>query len=119
MTVGDDLQKICAEARPLIEDRLDLDEQLRSLRDFATENHLSWATIRAILTAEAKDKRDGGDRIQKLGEKASLATDYIVLMINAAIVANNRESSPQSPIAGLTVAAPIPDDGSIPSYLRR
>ena len=122
MSVGDNLKKICGAARPLIEEKLDLDDQFAELRDAAAEQGLSWGAIRSILLAEARDAKDGGDRLNTLAERHALATDYLALLQPSSNVAESLKTSPHlnstPPIAGLSAAA-FPDDGSIPPNLRR
>jgi hypothetical protein len=73
-----DLRNIVTEARPLVEQWLDLAEQFAALRDAATAKGLDWGQIKALLKAQVQDERDGGDgkRVNKIIDKAEFASTY-------------------------------------------
>lgn len=73
------LKAIVREARPLIEQQVDLAEQVAALRDAATDKGLDWSQIKALLKAMIQDERDetgDGKRVQKIIDKAEHASAY-------------------------------------------
>ncbi|MEQ9634631.1 MAG: hypothetical protein RLW68_00955 [Devosia marina] len=79
MSTSDALKSICTEARPLIEQHLDIAEQLVALRDAATAKGLEWSSVKALIKAQIQDERDEsgeGKRVKKIVEKAEFASAY-------------------------------------------
>lgn len=79
MTSSADLKAIFSEARPLIEQQLDLAEEVAALRDAATARGLDWSQIKALLKAQIQDERDetgNGKRVHKIVSKAENASAY-------------------------------------------
>lgn len=72
------LRQIFNDARPLVEQSLDLSEQFAAFRELATANGLDWSQIKALLKAQVQDeqKDDGKNRVGKIIEKADFATAY-------------------------------------------
>ena len=79
MSTSDDLRTIVTEARPLIEQWLDIGEQIAALREMATSRGLDWSQIKALLKAQILDERDesgSGERVQRIVKKAEYASAY-------------------------------------------
>lgn len=79
MASSTDLKAIFAEARPLIEQQLDLAELVVALRDAATDKGLDWSQIKALLKAQIQDERDDksdGKRVKAIVAKAEHASAY-------------------------------------------
>lgn len=79
MSTSDALRQIVTEARPLIEQWLDIGEQIAALRDVATAKGIDWSQTKALLKAQILDERDetgNGARVQKIIEKAEFAAAY-------------------------------------------
>jgi hypothetical protein len=72
------LRKIFDEARPLVEQALDLSDKFKGFRELATANGLDWSQIKALLKAQIQDERadDGKDRVGRIIEKADFAMAY-------------------------------------------
>jgi hypothetical protein len=51
MSTASDLKGIVSEARPLIEQWLDIAETMSGLREAATEKGLDWSQIKALVKA--------------------------------------------------------------------
>ena len=79
MITSDQLRKIMTEARPLVEQHLDIAEQLAALRDLVSSNGGDWSALKALIKAQIKDERDEtgeGKHVRKVLEKAEYATAY-------------------------------------------
>jgi hypothetical protein len=79
MSTSDALREICTEARPLIEQHLDIAVQLVALRELATVKGLEWSSVKSLLKASIEDERDengDGKRVRKIVEKAEFASAY-------------------------------------------
>jgi hypothetical protein len=79
MSTSTALKEICTEARPLIEQHLDIAAQLVALRELATAKGLEWSSIKGLLKAQIEDERDesgDGKRVRKIVEKAEFASAY-------------------------------------------
>ena len=77
------LKKIVAEARPLIEQQLDLAEQVAGLREVVTTAGGDWSQLKALVKAQIQDERDDagdGKRVRKILNKADYATSYATLL---------------------------------------
>lgn len=102
------LQRIAKEARPLIEQWLDLAEQFAVFREAATTHGLDWSAIKSLLKAQAQDERndDGTKRVDRIIEKADFATAYAdMLGLGSNMNENNFSSendldSPHDPDTG-------------------
>lgn len=72
------LKQIWRDARPLIEQQLDVAVQIAAFRELAAENGLDWSQIKALLKAEVQDERagSGNKHIDRVIEKADFATAY-------------------------------------------
>lgn len=97
MASSTDLCAICTEARPLIEQQLDLAEQVAALRDAATARGLDWSQIKALMKAQIQDERDGGNRVQRIIEKAEHASAYADMLGLANM--NEKNFSPTREVA--------------------
>lgn len=74
-----DLKKIVAEARPLIEQQIDLTEQVAGLREVVTAAGGDWSQLKALVKAQIQDERDDagdGKRVRKILDKADYAQGY-------------------------------------------
>lgn len=79
MSTSQALREICTEARPLIEQHLDIAAQLVALRELATAKGLEWSSVKGLLKAQIEDERDesgDGKRVRKIVEKAEFASAY-------------------------------------------
>lgn len=79
MSTSQALKTICTEARPLIEQHLDIAAQLVALRELATSQGLEWSSVKGLLKAQIEDERDEsgeGKRVRKIVEKAEFASAY-------------------------------------------
>lgn len=79
MSTSDALREICTEARPLIEQHLDIAAQLVALRELATAKGLEWSSVKGLLKAQIEDERDesgDGKRVKRIVEKAEFASAY-------------------------------------------
>lgn len=73
------LKKIVAEARPLIEQQLDLAEKVAGLREVVTTNGGDWSQLKALVKAQIQDERDDagdGKRVRKILDRADYAQTY-------------------------------------------
>jgi hypothetical protein len=98
-----DLRNIVTEARPLVEQWLDLAEQFAALRDVATAKGLDWGQIKALLKAQVQDERDGGDgkRVNKIIDKAEYASTYADMLGMGRVKLNeNNYFPPHDPETG-------------------
>lgn len=79
MLTSADLKKIVTEARPLIEQQLDLTEQVAGLREVVTAAGGDWSQLKALVKAQIQDERDeagDGKRVRKILDKADYAHGY-------------------------------------------
>lgn len=76
------LKQIWQDARPLIEQQLDVAVQIAAFRELAAENGLDWSQIKALLKAEVQDERagSGNKHIDRVIEKADFATAYAEML---------------------------------------
>lgn len=91
------LQQIAKEARPLIEQWLDLSEQFAAFRETATAHGLDWSAIKSLLKAQAQDARndEGTKRVDRIIAKADFATAYAdMLGLGSNMNENNFSSEP-------------------------
>jgi hypothetical protein len=71
------LRQIREDARPYIEQALDLAEVFTGFRKLASENGLDWGVIKALIKAEVQDEREGGDeKVKRIIDKADFASAY-------------------------------------------
>jgi hypothetical protein len=79
MLTSEQLKKIVTEARPLIEQQLDLTEQVAGLREVVTSHGGDWSQLKALVKAQIQDERDeagDGKRVRKILDKADYAQGY-------------------------------------------
>lgn len=76
MATTDALRDIWTEARPYIEQQLEIAEVVKGFREAATAKGIEWSTVKALIKAQIQDEKDGKDRVAKLVEKAEFATAY-------------------------------------------
>jgi hypothetical protein len=134
-----DIRNIAKEGRPIIARMMDDAEILAGLGKVCREKGIDWAQLKALLKAQIRDDRDeSGDNghVNKIIDRADAASAYADMLANM----NNESFSfapsaepptkpAPSPIAAETradaiepvtaTALQIPDDGSIPPFLRR
>lgn len=110
MTVADDVRNIATAAEPAIEAWLDAAEEITELRIAATEKGLEWSSLKAVIVARIKDRKDGGNRVQKLTEKADNALTYADALRNKIIFPDGEPSPPSA--KNPPVQAEAPRDGS-------
>lgn len=70
------LKDAFTEARPLIEQSLDIAEQLAAMRDVLTNKGIDWSQLKALVKAQVQDERDGKHRVGRIVEKADFACSY-------------------------------------------
>lgn len=71
------LRQIRADARPYIEQALELAEVFTGFRKLASENGLDWGVIKALIKAEVQDEKEGGsEKVDRIIEKADFAASY-------------------------------------------
>ncbi len=71
------LRQIRADARPYVEQALDLAEVFTGFRKLASENGLDWGVIKQLIKAELQDEKEGGDeKVSRIIEKADFASAY-------------------------------------------
>ena len=111
MTVADNLRALVSELRPLIDERLDIDERISEIRGPASDKGLDFSQAKSLVIALARDSRDGGERVAKLTAKADNASWYAD-MLKSPTVAETSNNSPQSPAdkssQSQSVASPSP-----------
>lgn len=72
-----ELQKIVADARPIVARQLDDAEQIAALRKLVADKGGDWSALKALVKAQEQDHRDGGDRhVQKILDKTDFASAY-------------------------------------------
>ena len=76
MATLDALREIWTEARPYIEQQLEVAEVVKGFREAATAKGLEWSSIKALIKAQIEDEKDGKDRVRKLVEKGEFTTAY-------------------------------------------
>jgi phytoene/squalene synthetase len=76
MSTIDALRDIWTEARPYVEQQLEVAEVIKSFREAATAKGLEWSSVKALIKAQIQDEKDGGDRVGKLVEKGQYTTAY-------------------------------------------
>lgn len=76
MSTLDALRNIWTEARPYIEQQLEVAEVIKGFREAATAKGLEWSTVKALIKAQIQDEKDGKNRVGALLEKAEFATAY-------------------------------------------
>ena len=83
MLTSTQLKKIVSEARPLIEQQLDLTEQIAGLREVVTAAGGDWSQLKALVKAQIQDERDeAGDVAEEMvssGAAPNAASVYNVL----------------------------------------
>jgi len=76
MSTLDALRGIWTEARPYIEQQLEVAEVIKGLREAATAKGLEWSSVKALIKAQIEDEKDGKHRVRKLVEKGEFTTAY-------------------------------------------
>lgn len=89
------LRQIRTDARPYIEQALDLAEVFTGFRKLASENGLDWGVIKALIKAEVQDEREGGsEKVERIITKADFASAYAdMLGLGTKMNENNNFSS--------------------------
>ena len=107
---GDDLRKMVAAARPLIEQWLELSDEFAAFRTAAREKEIDWSAVKALLKASIQDSADNGGRVAKILEKAGCASAYADMLGfgSAAKIEKNisRKQKPPIGAAALSVGTP-------------
>ena len=109
------LKQIVTEARPLIEQQLDLAEQIAGLREVVTANGGDWSQLKALVKAQVQDERDEageGKHVRKILERADYANAYADMLGLAKMNEFNSFSSSQPVEVSLTA---VQDADSSPS----
>ena len=95
------LKQIRADARPYVEQALDLAETFTGFRKLATENGLDWGVIKALIKAELQDEKEGGDaKVSRIIEKADFASAYADMLGLGSNMNENNFSADASEAAG-------------------
>lgn len=76
MSTLDALRDIWTEARPYIEQQLEVAEVIKGFREAATAKGLEWSSVKGLIKAHILDEQDSGNRVQKLIEKGEFTTAY-------------------------------------------
>lgn len=75
------LRQIYTEARPYVEQLVELNVAFTGFRKLATDNGLDWGQIKALLRAEIEDGEDGGsEKVDRIIQKAEYASEYAALL---------------------------------------
>lgn len=94
------LRQIRAEARPYIEQWLEIGEVFAGFRKLAADNDLDWGVIKALIKAEVQDEQDeegGSKRVTKIIDKADCASAYADMLGLGGDEKNNFSSADLSP----------------------
>lgn len=109
MSLVDEIRKVWAEARPLIEEQMAIAEKLAAMRDVASDKGIDWSQLKALIKATIADENSGktdDGRVAKLLEKASAAEQYADLL---GLTPSNLTQNNFSPVTGeVHEAAPEP-----------
>jgi hypothetical protein len=71
------LRQIRTDARPYVEQWLELATVFSGFRKLASENGLDWGVIKALIKAEIQDELEGGsNKVDRIIEKADFAAAY-------------------------------------------
>lgn len=76
MSTLDALRNIWTEARPYVEQQVDLAEVIKGFREAATAKGLEWSSIKALIKAQIEDEKDGKNRVRKLLDKSEFTAAY-------------------------------------------
>jgi hypothetical protein len=109
MLSSKDLKKIVAEARPLIEQQLDLTEQVAGLREVVTAAGGDWSQLKALVKAQIQDERDDagdGKRVKKILDKADYAQGYAGMLGMSKMNEQNYFAGDDDELAGLAALDP-------------
>lgn len=75
------LRQIHTEARPYVEQLVELNVVFTGFRKLATDNGLDWGQIKALLRAEIEDGEEGGsEKVDRIIKKAEYAGEYAALL---------------------------------------
>lgn len=75
------LRQIHTEARPYVEQLVELNVAFTGFRKLATDNGLDWGQIKALLRAEIEDGLAGGsEKVDRIIQKAEFAGEYAALL---------------------------------------
>ena len=88
MSDGAELRKIATAARPAIISWLEAAEELAGFSDLCRTKDIEWSQVKALLKAEYQDAQDGGQRVQKIIDKADRASAYAEMLAGADIPKN-------------------------------
>lgn len=77
-----ELRDIVTQARPLIEQQLELAEKIAGFRTIVSGKGGDWAQLKALIKAQIQDENDeaGGERVQRVLDKADAAGTYAALL---------------------------------------
>jgi hypothetical protein len=100
MTLAVYLRGVVSEARPLIEEWVDLGVQFAAIRDACKAKGLDWGQIKALIKAQVLDERDNGERVAKLIEKAEFASSYAAMLGLLPVDMNENNISGDTSLAG-------------------
>lgn len=70
------LKQIVTEARPIIERQIDDADLIAGLREVVASQGGDWSALKALIKAQIQDERDGGERVQKILDKAEFSAGY-------------------------------------------
>ncbi len=82
MLSSSELRDIVTHARPLIEQQIELAEKIAGFRTIVSGKGGDWAQLKALIKAQIQDENDesGGDRVQRVLDKADAAGTYAALL---------------------------------------
>lgn len=87
------LRQIHTEARPYVEQLVELNTVFTGFRKLATANGLDWGQIKALLRAEIEDGEEGGsEKVDRIIKKAEFAGEYATLLGLGSANMNNSNS---------------------------
>lgn len=101
------LRQIRADARPYIEQWLEIGEVFAGFRKLAADNDLDWGVIKALIKAEVQDEQDeegGSKRVARIIDKADCASAYADMLGLGSAEEKNNFSSSQD---GVAVTRPV------------
>ena len=105
MSTADELRKIASAARPAVAQAMEAAEELAEFSDVCRTKGLEWSQIKALLKAEYQDAQDGGERVNKIREKADRASAYADMLAGGS--PKNISGKPGKPVAASQKPAEI------------
>jgi len=105
MLSSEDIKKIVAETRPIIERQLDDAVLVAGIREVVTAGGGDWSALKALIKAQILDERDesgDGKRVQKILDKADYSTAYADML---GLAKMNEKNFIGSHSAGLEIEA--------------